>query len=167
MPGDPAAWVLILGDLLIFGAFFLVFAHARAGSPVMFSAGHALLDRRLGLLNTLLLLTSSLFVALGVHSVRQARPDARMRFTMAIGCGVGFVLVKVIEWSNKLASGMTPLSNDFFMYYYTFTGIHLVHVLLGLAVLLAMRGASRPPVAPGRSLMIETGGLFWHLVDLL
>jgi nitric oxide reductase NorE protein len=106
-------------------------------------------------------------VALGVHRMRDQGGDPRARFSLAILFGAGFVVGKAFEYGMKIRQGISPLTDQFFMYYFAFTGIHLLHVLLGLGVLLLMRAASRPPVSEHRSLLIESGGLFWHLVDLL
>lgn len=168
VPGEEGVWVLVFGDLMVFGVFFLAFAHAHGDAQQMFADGHRLLDRRLGLLNTFLLLTSSLFVAHGVHRARDPRGGANTRFTLAMLCGLGFVGIKAIEYGQKFSHGITPLTNDFFMYYFVFTGIHLLHVLIGLAVLAWIRcSVSDEPVPVERMLLIESGGIFWHLVDLL
>jgi nitric oxide reductase NorE protein len=167
VPGEPGVWVLIFGDLFVFAAFFLSFESARSSAPDTFAAAHALLDRRIGLLASLLLLTSSLFVALSVHRMHSGSPGARDRLGISILLGAGFVVCKVLEYGMKVRQGITPLTNEFFMYYFAFTGIHLVHVLLGLGILMFMRAGSRSPTSPQRRLLIESGGLFWHLVDLL
>ncbi|MBN3788531.1 cytochrome c oxidase subunit 3 [Burkholderia sp. Ac-20353] len=166
IPGEPGVWLLIFGDLCVFAVFFLHFVSARSDAPGEFAAAHTLLDRRVGLLGSLLLLTSSLFVALGVHRLRHQK-SARRQFSIAIAFGAGFVVCKLVEYGTKIHLGITPVTNDFFMYYFAFTGIHLVHVLLGLGILLLMRMAAQPPASTQRLLLIESGGLFWHLVDLL
>lgn len=167
IPGDPGVWVLIFGDLLVFAAFFLSFVLARSDAPQMFAAGHAQLNRSIGLLGSVLLITSSLLVAIGVHRMREQRAGSRNVFGIAIVLGAAFVVCKLVEYSTKVRRGITPLTNEFFTYYFALTGIHLVHVLLGLGVLVLMRAASRTPPPPQRLLLIESGGLLWHLIDLL
>jgi nitric oxide reductase NorE protein len=168
VPGEEGIWVLVIGDLFIFSIFFLVFSYARAGAPDVFSAGHLVVDRQLGLLNTFLLLTSSLFVAIGVNRIIEQRGSAKRLFDLAIVCGIGFVVVKLFEYNAKIDAGYTPASNDFFMYYFIFTGIHLLHVVIGLLVLFFMREAAKSGDIPdGKVSAIECGGIFWHLVDLL
>jgi nitric oxide reductase NorE protein len=123
-----------------------------------------------GVLNTLLLLTSSLFVALAVKSARSSHASraAPVLIALAMACGVGFVVVKGFEWSDKVAAGHTLGSNDFFMFYFMYTGIHLLHVLVGLLVLtLLLLVTRRPHLDAGSIRVIEAGGIFWHLVDLL
>jgi nitric oxide reductase NorE protein len=74
----------------------------------------------------------------------------------------------VFEWGGKIADGITLNSNEFYSFYYMFTGIHLVHVLLGMGVLVYLLVRSKRP-DPGTSYvaLMEGGGAFWHLVDLL
>lgn len=160
--------MLIAGDMLFFTLFFFAFAQGAGEQPAQFAAGHRLLDVCLGVVNTLLLLTSSLFVAIAVGRARSATRSARTAMRLAMLCGAGFVIVKIFEYSAKVGQGITPLSGEFFVYYYAFTGIHLFHVLLGLAALGWAQGqlASGPP-ADDRMPLLESAALFWHLVDLL
>ncbi len=168
VPGDEGIWVLLLGDLFVFTAFFLVFAFYRAEQPEVFASGRDLLNRNFGLINTLLLLTSSLFVAIGVQRARQGRSGSPSLFLWAIACGLGFVGIKVLEYGEKIRAGINFGTSDYFMYYFAFTGIHLIHVLLGLGVLLFIRSAAKTPEsARSRIVAVESGALFWHLVDLL
>jgi nitric oxide reductase NorE protein len=126
------------------------------------------LNRGFGLLNTLLLLTSSLLVAIAVHRVRTRQAGATVMLNFAILFGLGFVGIKALEYSEKFRAGITVATSDFFMFYFAFTGIHLVHVMVGLGVLLFVRSAARDPqAADKRMVLIECGATFWHMVDLL
>lgn len=168
IPGEAGIWVLIEGDLLAFSLFFLIFVYYRGQQPEIFARSHETLDGAIGLTNTIILLTSSLFVALGVRRVRAARPGAVLLFRCALACGVFFTALKAIEYGEKIGHGITPLTNDFYMYYFAFTGIHLAHVLIGSAGLIYMAVvAARRPASPTRTMIVECGAIFWHLVDLL
>lgn len=168
IPGEAGVWVLILGDLFVFSIFFVIIATTRTAHPAMFAGGQATLDRTIGLANTMLLLTSSLFVAMAVHRVRSGRPHAPRLFTAAIGCGLGFVALKAVEYGAKINAGLGVTTSDFYMLYFAFTGVHLAHVLIGLAVLAFLRSAARQPDSGRSSLvLIESGASFWHLVDML
>lgn len=168
IPGEAGIWVLIGGDLLVFSLFFLIFTYYRGQQPEIFARSHAALNGGIGLANTIILLTSSLFVALGVRRVRDDRPGAAALFRCALVCGALFTALKAVEYGEKISHGITPLTNDFYMYYFAFTGIHLAHVLIGSAGLLYMAAvaAGRPP-SPTRTMIVECGATFWHLVDLL
>ena len=168
VPGEEGVWVFIGGDLAVFAVFFLTYAIAHRQELALFEASQQLLDRRLGLLNTLLLLTSSLFVAQAVAAVRRCDRHARSFLLWAIALGIGFIAVKAFEYSEKISQGFTLNTNSFSIYYYMFTGIHLVHVLIGLGVLcFTLSRFDKAGQMPGGAALIEGGGAFWHLVDLL
>ncbi len=169
IPGEAGIWVLILGDMFAFSAFFAVFLLHRAQDVALFSVSQAALERRFGLLNTVLLLTSSLFVARATMSARAgARRHSARLLLVALGCGGGFVVSKAFEWGAKIAAGITLNTNEFYSFYYMFTGIHLLHVLFGLGVLSYLLARSRrgDPGA-GYVAVMEGGGAFWHMVDLI
>jgi nitric oxide reductase NorE protein len=169
IPGEAGVWVLILGDMFAFSAFFAVFLVHRAQNVALFSVSQTTLERRFGLLNTALLLTSSLFVARAVMAARAGAPRRSARLLiLALGCGAGFVVSKAFEWGGKIAAGITLNSNEFYSFYYMFTGVHLLHVLVGMGVLMYLLARSRRG-APGASYVavMEGGGAFWHMVDLI
>lgn len=165
IPGEPGLWLFLFADMLLFAALFGIVVYLRDDQPEIFSESQATLSQTLGLVNTLLLLTGSLFVAMAVHGTRTGagRPDRLL--LGAIACGAGFLGVKAVEWGSSIADGHTVSTNDFFQAYYMLTGIHLAHVTIGLGVLVAMwREVRRPQARLG---MLEGGGCYWHLVDLL
>ena len=169
MPGEAGIWVLIGGDLVVFSLFFATFLFYRGEDPATFRSAQLQLNQGFGALNTLLMLSSSWFVATAVRAARSGRRrPAGLGLLLAMACGLGFVASKFFEYREKLHAGITPATNDFFMYYFVFTGIHAVHVLAGMGALLfvARQVASRP--LESRTLRnIESGASFWHLVDLL
>lgn len=168
VPGEPGIWVIIFGDLLVFSLFFGTFAYYRMGAPEMFRQAQAHLNQGFGLLNTLLLLTSSWAVAKSIGLTRAGQGAQGRRFaSVAMLLGVGFVVVKVFEYREKLAAGIGPSTNDFFMLYFTYTGIHLLHVLAGLGALAFLRSRAIRPPEPDTIAAIEACGIFWHLVDIL
>lgn len=169
IPGEEGIWVFVLGDMTVFALFFGTFMYSRGKNPEAFAAGHADLHVALGTVNTVLLLSSSLLVAIGVHRVLGGRhQDATRLFTGALGCGAGFVAVKAIEWTQLFSAGTGVGSGEYFSYYFVFTGIHLMHVLIGLAILGRLVVLTRRPALEGKQRRLcETGGIFWHMVDLL
>lgn len=167
VPGEAGIWVLIGGELSAFSAFFLVFAYYRGLDPQVFDAGHRLLDHGIGLANTLILLTSSLFVALGVRRVRDDAPGGVLWLRLALACGGTFAALKLVEYAQKLGAGITPMTSDFFLYYFAFTGVHLLHVAIGSGALVFAIGACRRDPSPARTMIVECAAIFWHLVDLL
>jgi len=168
MPGEEGVWIFIFGDLIVFGLFFLTYLYYRAGDPGLYRESQVQLNAGLGLLNTLLLLTSSWFVAQAVQAVRRNRLRAASALIAGgFSLGVGFVIIKIIEYHEKISAGINVVSNEFFMFYFMYTGIHLLHVFIGLGVLTFLFLLSRKEAAADHINSFESGGAFWHLVDLL
>ncbi len=154
-------WVLILSEMLVFSAFFVLFAWQRAIEPDLFNQSQLLLDPVSGGLNTLVLLTSGLFAAQAVQA-SAAKDLARCRLWLALTMVLGlvFCVIKVLEYVEKFGAGLTPETNIFFTYYYLLTAFHLAHVVFGLCLLaLITWKTSRENV--------ETVTAFWHMVDLI
>lgn len=172
IPGEEGLWVFLLGDMCIFALFFGTIVVTRREQPEIFHAGQHELHPILGLLNTLLLLTGSVLVVYGVHAVRSASGRGATFFAGALVCGLGFAAVKAVEYTLLGREGYTGGSSDFFMYYFVFTGIHLAHltvgvVLLGFLVRLGRRLSAGEAPSPGQVRLVECGGCYWHMVDLL
>ncbi len=169
LPGDLAVWFFILAELLAFGVFLVAYAFARAHDVAHFDAGQLGLDRDAGAVNTLLLLTSSFFVVRAVQCAAADRARAAAPWlAAAFACGAGFVAVKLAEYADKFAAGMSLSSSTFDMFYLLLTGFHFMHVLLGLVILAALwNGARTGRYGPGRLNGMESGAAYWHMVDLV
>jgi nitric oxide reductase NorE protein len=168
LPGEVGIWVFIFGDLMVFGVMFATFTFYRSGNPELYLTAQRTLNQNIGAINTLLLLTSSWFVATAVNAARQGQTRAAPRlFGLAMLCGAGFIFDKYLEYSEKFRVGIRLDTNDFFMYYFVLTGIHLFHVLLGMGVLTVLCMKSRRPLDQSGISLMESGATFWHLVDLL
>ena len=169
LPGELGVWIFVLGDMCIFALFFAVYLFYRTEDLPLFLDSQQTLNQNFGALNTVLLLFSSLFVALAVIDVREQQGVFAPRLLLfGIGCGLGFAVVKFFEYGEKLRAGIGISTNDFYMYYYIFTGIHFIHVLIGLVLLSIMFFAAKDGISEPPALrMFESGGIFWHMVDLL
>jgi nitric oxide reductase NorE protein len=167
LPGDIHMWVMVLGDLVIFGAYFFMFMVFRSRNPAEFLASQQHLDINVGVLNTLVLLASSWFIARSARAARAANHQRALKLTYLGGlCGVAFIAIKAYEWSREITAGYTISRNDFFMYYYMLTGVHVFHVCLGLLILgITVRELCHP--RRRRPAMVESGATYWHMVDLL
>lgn len=166
LPGDGHMWVMVLGDLAIFGGYFVIFMIHRTMSPEAYLASQQHLDINLGVVNTIVLLTSSWCVARGVHAMGAGDPERAMRLVYACGVlGVVFVAIKAYEWWSHISQGFTN-SDEFFSFYYVLTGVHLLHVVIGLVVLGVVVRELRNPCRR-RVSMVESGATYWHMVDLL
>jgi len=167
VPGEPGVWILILGEMSFFAALFVSFLHYRGAEVEAFDASHAELSRTIGLINTLVLLTSSLFVAKAVKATARGQVRAAPRlFLGGFACAVAFIGLKVVEYHDMLSRGITLETSGFFPFYFGLTALHLVHVVIGSVILMVMARATR--AAPVRHFaLIEGGSCFWHMVDLL
>ncbi len=173
VPGEAELWIFILGDMIVFGLFFAIWSWNRATQPELFAWGGAQMNQALGLANTLVLISSSAAAASGLNLARLGRgQQAGFAYAAAAALGCTFVILKAIEYDQHVGAGADALGNTYFMYYFVFTGIHLLHVLIGTTTLLFMMRRCRQlqtGCQPGEGdiAFLEGGGVFWHLVDLL
>ena len=159
----------ILADLLVFAALFVGFMMERAEELALFNQSASLLDPRVGILNTLILVTSGVCVVFAVNAARDGRGTiARRWILVAFIIGMGFGVSKVLEYGDKISQGITMHTNDFYMFYYALTGAHFLHFLGGMAALaIVWHLAGKKPVDGPFFGTIESVGLYWHMVDLL
>jgi len=169
LPGVEGVWVFVMADMTVFAVLFGSFIVGRHQNPALFEASRHALNPNFGGVNTLILLTSSWFAALALDAVRNSRFALAQRFIGgAFLCGLAFMVSKGIEYTEKLNAGISLLTNDFFMYYFTLTGIHLFHVVAGNVVLVVLWFKARSrSFDPERPVVLECGAIYWHMVDLI
>ena len=173
-------WLFILSEILIFGGLFLLYAMYRAKHPADFHAGSMELSRFDGTLNTIILLTSSLTAALAVYSMQELNKPRRTAWYLAstFGFGLAFLVVKTFEWAAKFEHGLYPRAAVlgarphgeilYFGLYYVMTGLHALHVIIGMVVLAFMMVfIARGSITKDSYVKLEAGGLYWHLVDII
>lgn len=165
IPGESGLWVFLFADLVMFAALFAAVVFLWADQPEMFDSSQANLSTTLGTINTILLLTGSLFVARALMDYRMDVGNPDRLLVAAIACGIGFLVIKGFDWGGEFLNGNGPSTNEFFQLYFMLTGIHLIHVLIGLGALVAMRRSLRAGTASVRQ--FEGVASYWHLVDLL
>ena len=169
LPGDLAIWFFILAEMLAFAVFFSAYAFARASHVEEFNLYQQTLDRNLGALNTLLLITGSWFVVLAVQAAhRDNRPAISRNILLGWLCGAGFLVVKVFEYAAKFGAGISMSTNTFYMFYISLTFFHFMHVILGMVILAILWVQARKGVYGGHDAHgLESGAAYWHMVDLL
>lgn len=169
LAGDEGVWFFITADITMFAVFFALFVVERYKAVALFEISRQKLDPVLGVLNTLILLSSSWLVALAVHSARSGRRHAVQRYlTLGMLVGAGFAVSKIFEYWQKISHGITLLSNDFFMFYFALTGLHFLHFVIGMVVLAVCLAKSRTDALDQKYIVwIESSGCYWHMVDLL
>ena len=172
-------WLFILSELLLFGGMFILYSVYRYKNPIDFHHGSRELDVIIGTLNTLILLTSSLTMALSISAIQKGNRKLSTYLLIAtIFFGLLFLLNKGIEWSTKMNHGIYPSSPIllerpkgellFFGLYYVMTGLHGLHVLVGVAVLSVMLNFFlRDKISQTHFVPLENSGLYWHLVDII
>ncbi len=197
-------WAFLVTEIMFFGALFLAYIVYRTAYPEVFRDAHHHLDVVLGTINTTVLLTSSLFMALAVHAAQLGRKKAQNRWLFLVMlCALTFLVIKGIEYHNKYVEHLIPgssfqyhsvaegeggqaprMSSEtgfavpqsiprdkaqmFFVLYFCMTGLHGIHVVIGLIVMavLAWLTSRNSPLV--RDYMpVEMAGLYWHFVDIV
>ena len=168
--GKLGIWLFLASEVMLFGALFASYVMLRVGNE-HWPPGATYLNIPLATLNTVILISSSVTMVLAWASL--ARNDFK-KFRVFMGitilCGFGFLTVKYFEYSAKFHHELFPSTNTFLAIYFTLTGLHMLHVIGGMAVNSYLWG-------PGSALWktdpvhftnrVENSGLFWHLVDLV
>jgi len=174
-------WVFLVTEVLFFGGLFLVYTVYRRWYPDAFVAASHELDVTLGTINTAVLITSSLTMALAVHAAQLGRRKALMLFlvaTMILG-GV-FLGIKSLEYYHKFAEHHVPgpgfqfekeyfrHAQIFFSLYFLMTGLHALHMIIGFGIMVWMLiWAWNGTITKEYFSPIEISGLYWHFVDIV
>lgn len=172
-------WLFLFSELLLFGGLFVLFAVYLQRYPLQFAAGGRELSVAFGTVNTVLLLTSSMTVALALEALRRNRRrlcESLLGFTLL--AALLFLVNKGFEWHAKFQHDLYPGSETlqqappgrdvFFGLYYLTTGLHGLHVIIGgvlLAWILALVRCDR--INGASPTVLENGALYWHLVDII
>jgi len=168
-PGDLAMWIFILAELTVFGIFFCAYAFTRMNNPELFNQFQLTLNRDAALINTVALLTSSYFVVRSLASIRQGESaDCARWLWWGLAMGAIFVAVKGYEYVDHFSHGISLSTNSFYMFYLSLTFFHFMHVILGMLVLAAVAlKAGRGGYSADDHVGVETGGSYWHMVDMV
>jgi len=172
-------WLFLFTELILFGGLFLVYAIYRYLNPEDFSNGSHHLDVGIGALNTMILITSSLTVALSITAMQKNKPKLAIGLILfTIFCALLFMINKYFEWGHKihydlypgteLFKALSPGEGLFYVLYYFMTGLHMLHVVVGAILLGIMANYIRKGmITHDNYVLLENGGLYWHLVDLI
>lgn len=161
-------WIFLSSEVMLFAGFIGSFISLRAANLVMMNESAALLNRPLGALNTFLLITSSFTMAMSVGAMHRGNKKwVQMFLVITILLGLGFMGVKSIEYSQKFAHHYTPHTNLFFSFYFIMTGLHALHVFVGIVLMtIVLVAVSRDSVRMDAT-AVENAGLYWHFVDVV
>ena len=161
LPGDLMIWVLIVSELLVFGAGLLAFLAVRLTDPAGFAEAQDHLHRVGAGVNTLILITSGWLAARGARAADLSPPPAaRPNLLAAAALGLVFLGIKGSEFAGLSGLGISTETHAFYTFYFLLTGFHAAHVLAGVLLLAGL--AFRPTPEP-----TENAVAFWHMVDLV
>ena len=162
-------WLFLGTEILLFGGLFAAYAIFRAKYPEMFAEQHEELNKQMGAINTCILIFSSLTMAMGVTAIKRGKQKlTAILLLVTIICGLGFGAVKYFEYSAKFSHHIYPDTSIFFSLYFLMTGLHMLHVFIGLLILATMFVLTlKGKFTSEYNTPIEVGGLYWHLVDLI
>jgi cytochrome c oxidase subunit III len=174
-------WLFLATEVLLFAGLFVGYATYRFAYPQTFALASRHLDLTMGTINTVVLITSSLTVALAIHYVRVAKPKVAVGLLLfTLLCACAFLVIKYFEYEHKFHEGTLPgrfytyggLQTEgapmFYSVYFLSTGLHALHVIIGMIVLAWVTfHTARGRFSPVYYTPLELGGLYWHLVDLI
>ncbi len=174
-------WIFLLTEILLFGGLFCAYAIFRSWNPDMFYNAHKFLNVELGTINTIVLITSSLTIALAIHSIQLGKRKLSIGLlAMTLLLAAVFLVIKYFEYSHKFHMGQLPgkyytftgIKGDnphiFFSVYFAMTGLHGLHVIAGMfAISWVMIKTIKNRFSPQYYTPMEMTGLYWHLVDLV
>ena len=178
-------WLFMATEILMFGAIFAAYAIYRNIYPASFAQGSSFLDWRLGFINTLVLIFSSFTMALAIYYCQTNRHRAAvLNLSLTLVCAFVFLVIKYIEYSGKISHGILPgkffhfhggegvhVTSHlalFFSFYFVMTGLHGLHVVVGMALITWMLcKVLRKELHKEYYTPLEGVGIFWHIVDLI
>ncbi len=165
-PGGILMWIIIFLELITFGIALIAMVFSSKDNPEVFHDSRLLLNTTFGMVNTIFLLTSGFFMAISVSEFKRGRIDKMklyLKITMLFG--VLFLILKTVEYVEKIDAGLTLSFNSFFSYYWLLTLFHVVHVIVGLVILSFLFFSIKKE--KGTIEDVEASASFWHMCDLI
>jgi cytochrome c oxidase subunit 3 len=172
-------WLFLFTEIILFGGLFILYSAYRSKYPHEFHDAGSELNWVMGVINTVVLLTSSLSMALSITAVQKGnRRLSMLLLAVTVTLGAVFLTVKYFEWMVKIHHGLYPNGPEllkrppgemlFFGLYFTMTGLHGLHVIAGMVVLSIMLVLlARGRIRQDDYIKLENAGLYWHLVDVI
>jgi cytochrome c oxidase subunit 3 len=172
-------WLFLFTELLLFGGMFLLYSVYRFQYADEFHLAAKELNTIMGALNTAVLLTSSMTIALSILAIQRGQKDLSVILQiLTIVLALFFLVNKYFEWTAKFHHGIYPGSEEllakssgeilFFGLYYVMTGLHGIHVVVGMFLIAVMTRQTRiGTINKDSYVRLENAGLYWHLVDII
>jgi len=172
-------WLFLFTELILFGGMFFMYAVYRFLHQSDFHVAAKSMNVLIGTTNTAILLTSSLTIALSITAIQNRKKMLSLILQgITVMFGLVFLINKYFEWSAEIHHGNYPGSPElisqspghilFFGLYYVMTGLHGLHVIIGMVVIMfMMRFTIKDIITPDNYVKLEAAGLYWHLVDII
>lgn len=172
-------WIFIFTELLLFGGLFLVYAVYRSMHPVQFHEAAMELNAFIGTLNTLVLLVSSMTIAMAITAIQKGNKKLSMTLILiTLLLAAVFMVNKYFEWGHKFHIDLFPGSDTmlqlehghilFFGLYFFMTGLHALHIVIGGVLLtVCLFKVKNGQINAEKHTLLVNSGLYWHLVDLI
>lgn len=168
-PGGILIWMIILVEILTFTIALIIFAFQRQDAIHVFDSSQALLNKTLGTINTIVLLTSGYFMAEALHKLKigdEIKSQFYLRLTIIFG--IAFLFFKGFEYFQKIEHGISFTYNTFFTFYWMLTGFHFLHVMFGVFLLTFIYFRIKNGYYTKNNFLdVETSASFWHMCDLI
>jgi len=163
-------WLFLASEVMLFGSLFSAYALLRSGAT-SWPDQSAVLSVPFATLNTVILISSSITMVLAWVAAKAGQlPRFRLFMGLTLLLGGAFMAVKAVEYSDKFAHGLLPSTDNFLGLYFTMTGVHAIHVLVGMVVnayLLWPGSAMFRTDAARFTNRVEIAGIYWHFVDVV
>jgi cytochrome c oxidase subunit III len=172
-------WLFIFSELLFFGGLFIVYSVYRFRNQEAFHLAATELNRTVGTINTIILMFSSMTLSMSVTSMQRNNKRLTLGLLFAtIILGIVFIINKYFEWGLKIEHGLYPGSAKlhelgygdtlFFGLYFAMTGLHLLHLLIGIILVSIMIAfVLKDKIRADKFVQLDNIGLYWHLVDII
>jgi cytochrome c oxidase subunit 3 len=172
-------WLFLFTELILFGGMFFIYSVYRFLHQEDFHVAAKNMNVLIGTVNTLILLTSSMTIAISIAAMRNKKKILSLTLQgITVIFGLLFLVNKYFEWSAEIGHGNYPGSPElinqnaghilFFGLYYVMTGLHGLHVIVGMVVIMfMMRFTMKDIITPDSYVKLEAAGLYWHLVDII
>lgn len=161
-------WAFLASEIMLFGGLISAYVILRSGSSHFWVPPRAMMGVPLATLNTFVLITSSVTMVLALAAMQEGNIDRFKRFMMCtIGGGFGFLIIKSYEYNHKWHEGITLSSGLFGSFYYTLTGLHVLHVIGGIVLMFVVLSQGARGMYAKNHDRVECAGLYWHFVDLV
>ncbi len=172
-------WLFIFTEILLFGGLFVVYSVYRYLHPEAFKLAAEELDWVMGTINTVILLVSSMTIAMSISAIQKNNKKFALQLLYAtVFLAIVFMVNKYFEWGAKFEHGFYPSSDVlqelgfgtilYFGLYFMMTGLHALHIIIGVVVIgFIIYYVHKDKITHDDHQLLENGGLYWHLVDLI